>query len=396
MNRIYSAFLVLIAVVGGFLTGCGKSTTAQEVSLVSKVEASAPPPNTREVKIRPDMILDIKTGLPGFRPVSETLSVAGRIEVNEHLMTRVTAPTDGRLIQLNVTEGQQVQAGQVVATIYSTELATAQSEFLKATTGKQQTERAVARAKQLLSAGVIGSAELQRREAEGVQAATDLASLRKQLQVLGMPDEAIEKLETTRTIDSMTQVVAAAAGLVVERPVTQGQVVEAAQPICVLADLSSVWLIGEVPEEHARSVYVGKTVHAEVPAMPGQKLTGTLTYVSATVNPATRTILTRMDLANADRRFKPAMLATVLLMDNAQPRLTVPSSAVVRNGEEESVFLKTAPDTYLLERVTLGEEIGDRRVVLSGLATDSTIVTEGAFHLNNERLRQSGRADAVE
>jgi cobalt-zinc-cadmium efflux system membrane fusion protein len=383
MKHVF-AFVSVLVVPLAVLSGCGEKPATQ----AAEAPAATPAPNPLEIEVSPDLLLEIKTGQPQWQEVSSTLSVAGRVEVDESRVTRVTTPVGGRITELNVVVGQHVERGQVVATVYSTELAAVQSAFLKSLTESQQADRAVARARQLLEAGVIGSAELQRREAEAAQHATEVASLRKQMHILGMSDEAIARLESSRSIESVTHVVAAAAGLVLQRPVTQGQVVQPAETLCVLADLSSVWLVAEVPEEHAKALRLGKRVQAEIPALD-ETVSGTLTYISATVNPETRTIMARMDLANPQRRYKPAMLANMLLLDGGERRLVVPNGAVVREGDQESVFVQVAPGRFALRRVSLGDEAGEQRAVLAGLAASDTIVIEGAFHLNNERRRQA-------
>lgn len=393
MNPLKRSLLSFAAAGSLFVAGCGKGPSdviAAASASDTAPSKSKPAADPLEIEVSPDLHLDLKVGEPSLRPVSATLSVAGRVEADETRMIRVSSPVSGRIIELNVVKGQHVEKGQVVATIHSTELAQAQSDFLKETTAKQQADRAVARAKQLLDAGVISSAEQQRRESEALQVATQLAFLRKQLNVIGMTDEAIQKLESTRVIDSQTNVVAAASGLVLDRQVTQGQVVQTAEPVCIIGDLSSVWLVADVPEEHARALRAGKRVQAEIPALPGEKFTGLVSFIGATVNPETRTITARMDLANPQHRFKPQMLATMLLMDNPEQRIVVPLESVVRDGNDESIFVQIAPNRYRLQKVALGEETEHGRVVIGGLAAGTKIVTVGAFHLNNERRRQSG------
>jgi cobalt-zinc-cadmium efflux system membrane fusion protein len=280
-----------------------------------------------------------------------------------------------------------VEKGQVLARIHSTDLASAQSSFLKALTQHQMGERAVSRARQLLDAGVIGSAELQRREGELEQAVAELSSSREQLGILGMPREDIDRLESTRRIDSVTHVVSTISGRVLERRVTIGQVVQGAEIVCVVADLSNVWLVADVPEQSAGAIEIGKEVQAEIPALPGEVITGKLSFVSAVVNPETRTVRTRMDLPNPRRRFKPSMLATITLVDGAERRQVVPSTAVVRDGNDDGIFVQTGPNRFVLRTVTLGEEFRDRRVLLTGVSGGEKIVVDGAFHLNNERRR---------
>jgi cobalt-zinc-cadmium efflux system membrane fusion protein len=94
-----------------------------------------------------------------------------------------------------------------------------------------------------------------------------------------------------------------------------------------------------------------------------------------------------MNLPNPERLYKPAMLTTMTLVDNTERKFVVPSSAVVREGNGDYVFVRTGGDTFLLRPVKLGEEIGDVRVLLSGIRETEEIVLDGAFHLNNERKR---------
>jgi len=174
---------------------------------------------------------------------------------------------------------------------------------------------------------------------------------------------------------------------VLERKATIGQVVQAVESLFTIADLSTVWLVADVPEQSAASLHIGKAVEAEIPALPGEKINGKLSFVSAIVTSETRTIRVRMNLPNSRYRYKPAMLATMTLMDGAHRQRVVPSSAVVREANEDQVFVQTGPNRFLLRKVTLGDEFGSVRIVLDGVRDGEKLVTVGAFHLNNERKR---------
>jgi membrane fusion protein, heavy metal efflux system len=342
------------------------------------------------LEIKPDSELQarIRVGTPEMRPVASTLRVAGRIEADETRQAHVSAPITGRILELDAFPGKYVRQGEALATIHGSELSSAQSAFLKASSQRMVAERAVVRAKHLTEAGVIGSAELQRREAELYQASADVAAAREQLGVLGMDQEGIRKLEGERTLNSRTRVVATINGIILERQVTIGQLVQAVDTLFTIADLSNVWLVADVPEQSAGELTVGRHVEAEIPALPGVKVQGKLSFVSAIVNPETRTVRARMDLPNPRRIFKPAMLATLTMMDGAKSQLVVPSTAVVREDNADQVFVEASPGVFLLKRIELGQESGAWRVVLSGLKPEEKIVTEGAFHLNNERKRR--------
>jgi cobalt-zinc-cadmium efflux system membrane fusion protein len=299
----------------------------------------------------------------------------------------------GRIVELEALEGQAVKRGQVLATLASTELSGAQLAYLKALSQQVLAESSASRARQLYQADVIGQAELQRRESELVQANADLSGARDQLKVLGMPDAAIARLARTRQVDSSAQIVSPIDGIVLDRTVTVGQVVQPADKVYVVADLSSLWLVADVPEQSAGELAVGKHVIAEIPALPGRRIEGELSFVSATVNPDTRTVRVRMDLPNPAREYKPAMLATMLVQGPPAVRAVVPATAVVREDNKDYVFVQTAPDAFVLRRVELGAEQGGKRVIGQGLRVGEPIVADGAFHLNNERRRLALQAN---
>jgi cobalt-zinc-cadmium efflux system membrane fusion protein len=310
------------------------------------------------------------------------------VEVDDTRMARIGAPIAGRVIEVFVYEGQTVKRGQVLAKLYSADLAEVQLEFLKAHSQRQLAERAVARAQQLFKAAVIGSADLERREAEFAQTAAEVAAARRQLEVLGMPEGSIQELEKTHVLNPTTQIVASMSGTILERKITIGQVVQPAETVVVVADLSHVWLVADVPEQSAGSLQRGHAVQAEIPALPGVPISGELSFVSPTVNPETRTVRVRMDLLNPQGRFKPAMLATMTLQGKAVRQPVVPSSAVVREENQDHVFVQLDQDTFVLRPVELGFEFHHQRVLLSGLQPGEKIVVDGAFHLNNERKRE--------
>lgn len=341
--------------------------------------------NPLEVKVKPEVLEQLTIGVPEWAAVRGNLRVPGRVEADETRVARVGSPVTGRIAELEVQEGQTVHRGQVLAVLHSTELSDSQFGYLRAFSQQQLTQRAAARARQLLQAGVIGDAELQRRDSEFQQASAEVATWRDQLKVLGLTESAIRKLETTRSVNSLYEVAASIDGTVLERKMTVGQVVQPADTVFVVADLSHVWLVADVPEQAVANVHVGKTVQAEVSAYPELQIRGALSFVGATVQPDTRTVRARMNLPNPDHRYKPAMLAMMLLEDRAERLLVIPNTAVVREGNQDHVFVQSAPDTFLLRPVTLGAEVGDKRVLTSTLRDGEKIVTVGAFHLNNER-----------
>ena len=316
--------------------------------------------------------------------------------MNETRVARVGSPVTGRVSELEVREGDNVARGQILATLTSTELSNTQLEFLKALSQKRVADRAAARAQQLLDADVIGAAELQRRQAEAIQADADLNAGSDRLKVLGMSPRAIARLSETRRVDSTSHIVSSIAGTVIDRKVSPGQVVQPADTVYIIADLSEVWVSADVPEALAGTVRAGQTVEVEIPAIPDRRIRGVLAFVGVTVNPETRTVRVRMDVPNQEREYKPAMLAAVLVQGPPQKRRVVPAAAIVRDENRDYVFVQAAPDTFVLRQVTLGDDYDGLRVLIAGLRPEDRIVIDGAFHLNNERRQRALQQGAGE
>jgi cobalt-zinc-cadmium efflux system membrane fusion protein len=183
----------------------------------------------------------------------------------------------------------------------------------------------------------------------------------------------------------VSTVVATIRGVVVERKIAAGQVVQPSDVMFAVADLSRVWAVAQVPEQQVSQVKVGQSVSIEVPALGNEKLVGRLIYVGQTVNPDTRTVLVRTELDNKGGRLKPSMLASMLIEAAPVPRVVVPITAVVREEESDHVFVAEANNYFRLTPVRLAPEQHGQRVVLEGLKPGMRIVSNGAFHLNNHR-----------
>lgn len=340
------------------------------------------------VEPAPELRAQLRLGQVERSLISETLRVAGQIDFDEQHLARIGATVTGRVTQIDALLGQEVKKGDVLARLNSSELSSQQLSYLKARAELELNRRNAERARSLFDADVISAAELQRRESEYQISRAEARAAADQLLLLGVTPQAIDRLGSQGAVNSVTPVVASISGVVVERKLAPGQVVQPADSLFVIADLSRVWAEAEVPEQQVAQVRVGQAVSILVPALGNEKLTGKLIFVGQTVNPETRTVLVRTELDNSDGRLKPAMLATMLIEARPVERLVVPASAVVRKNDEEHVFVLVDERNFRLSKVKLGPEQQGRRVVLSGLQGGEKIVVEGAFHLNNERNRK--------
>lgn len=362
------------------LAGCGKTEV--------EPPATEPALDVSQVELSPELQKQIKLYKVAESEIREVLRIPGSIHVDEQRVARMGAPVTGRITEIDVVLGQDVKEGQLLATLSSTELAQHQLTYIKAKQQIALQTKAVERAKLLLEADVIGAAELQRREAELSAAQAELNAARDQLQILGMSDKAIAQISQSSEIRSFSSVSARLAGTVISRNVNLGQVVQPAEELFIVADLSHVWAVAEVPEQQIELIQEGEEVTIEVPALGDREFTGRLIYVGDVVNPKTRTVTVRTDLKNIDGDIKPDMLVSMLVQSKAASRLVVPAQSIVRENDRDHVFVQVAPNKYRLREVVLGPEYHGKVAVISGLDNGETVVGEGAFHVNNERKRK--------
>lgn len=339
------------------------------------------------VKVQPEMANRFRVSPVDYAEVTAVQDVAGRIEANEQMVTRIGASVTGRVNELLAEVGDRVQRGQALANVASPELTSAQLAYMRANASAELAERSVDRARQLLEADVIGFAELQRRQSELSIARAELRATADQLQLLGIPADAIDRLRRQGTLHPSARVESSLSGTVVERNVSRGQVVQPGDPLFTIADLSSVWVVGALPEQAARTVQPGQAVEVLVPALGDKRLSGRIVFVGDTVQPETRTVSIRTEVRNPARDLKPQMLATMRIAAMPVRALVVPETAVVRENDRDHVFVEVAPQQFRLTPVELSNAVRGMRPVEKGLKPGQGIVVDGAFHLNNERKR---------
>ena len=371
---------LLIASSSLVLLACGEKKTAPNTA----VKTTA---NPMDVTLPPEMANQFKVEKVEVQETTPWIEVAGRIEANDRLVTRIGASVTGRVTEVLAEVGDRVRSGQALARVASSELTTAQLGYLRAHSVASQAERGVERARQLIQADVIGSAELQRRESELAIARAELRAAGDQLKLMGLYQEAIDKPREQGTLFPHAAVSATLTGVVIERKVSHGQVAQPGDPLFTVADLGNVWVVGALPEQAARSVQTGQSVDIEVPALGNRQISGKIVYVGDTVSAETRSVTIRTQVDNSQRDLKPQMLATMRIRGNAQKSLALPSLAVVRENDKDHVYVKLSDRHFRLTPIELGMASGEWRPVLKGLPQGTEIVTEGAFHLNNERKR---------
>jgi membrane fusion protein, copper/silver efflux system len=221
------------------------------------------------------------------------------------------------------------------------------------------------------------------REAQASASAT-VEAARQRLQFWDVPPETIAQVESTGVVERTVVLRAPYSGYVIEKPVLLGQRVMPGDPLYKIADLSVVWLEGEIFERDLPALHIGGEATATFQALPGVERRGRIAYIYPTLNAETRTARVRVELANPDLALKPGMYATLRFSGQIAEGLSVPRSAVLATGRRNLVFQKAPDGRFVPRDVELGLAVDDRVQILRGLTAGDTVVASATFLIDAE------------
>jgi RND family efflux transporter MFP subunit len=362
----------------------------------SSEQTSAPGSTESTVTIAPEVMqrAGIKVETVGEQISTETGGSAlttGIVQPNAYRTTPVMSLVGGIVRRVNAELGQNVARGQTMAVIFSNDLAEAQSLYLKSLADLEEHHKHHARTMRLVEIGAASKEELEQATAKLKTAESELASLRQRLLLLGLSEQRINSLRSSEQVSSEVSLPSPVSGTVIARSANPGEVIQADKEVLRVADLSSVWVIGQVYEKDLGKIRVGGEATVTTEAYQGRIFRGRVSYVDPTLDPSTRTAQLRIELANPRQALKIGMYVNVafpLLGSAASAVAGVPSSAVQNIKNEQVVFVATSDaNVFAMRPVRLGPETNGRYMVLEGLAVGDRVVTEGSFLLRAEWLK---------
>ncbi|WP_178984909.1 efflux RND transporter periplasmic adaptor subunit [Winogradskyella helgolandensis] len=300
-------------------------------------------------------LANIQTSIVGKGNVEgNTIKLSGKIAENEEANAVQVSYFAGRIERLNVSfTGEEVRKGQLLATIYSPELYSAQQELITATALKES-QPALYKA------------------------------VRNKLKLWKLSENQINQIEETGKVKENFPVYATVSGTVTEKLVEQGDYIKQGQPLLKIANLNTVWGNFDVYENQIDRFKKGQEVMITTNAYPNKEFKGKVDFIDPVLNTKTRTVTLRVVLSNKDDVFKPGMFVTANIEGSTAKNdevLTIPASSVLWTGERSVVYLKTNPDQPIFEmrEIKLGNQIGNEYEVVEGVFAGNEIVTNGTF-----------------
>jgi membrane fusion protein, heavy metal efflux system len=339
-----------------------------------------------------------------IEPVSERVFRAeriteGKIAVNEDSSTPIFSPYAGRVIRLLVKPGDKVERGQPLFIVEATDTVQGLNDFITALSALNSArsklklaEIVEKRQNDLYQGKAVPLKDWQQAQNDLTTAQNDMRSAEtaleaahNRLRILGRSEEQITSFEQTRQISADTPIYSPLAGTVVQRKVGPGQFINSAasDPVFVIGDLSTLWLLAFVRESEASDVRVGQEIAFSLLALPGSQYKARIDYVAPAIDPATRRLLVRATIDNKDGLFKPEMFANVTIFTGGDhPSVAVPKRALIYEGQRVRLWVAHDDKSIELRDIETGLTNGDFVEARTNLKPGEKIVTRGSLFID--------------
>jgi len=319
------------------------------------------------------MLAQVATTVAKRTSALKTIRSAGRIDYAEPGVRHITARFAGRLEKLYLSyTGQRVRKGDPVAEIYSPEAISAQQEYLLASDSYLEVKEA---------AGMI---------AAGAKSLIDQS--RQKLLQWGFTEGQLARLDSTKEVEDTVAIYSPIGGTVLKKNVDPQQYVAAGEDIYDVADLSLVWMEAEVYEYEIGWFKTGQKVTALSDAYPETLFSGSVSFISPTVDPSTRTVMVRAEFPNPGERLKPGMFVNAVATVRLPPAIMVPSSAVLSTGNRAVVWVQKDSLFFEPRLIRPGARAGEDVQILDGIREGERVVISGGYLLDSESQLQATMA----
>lgn len=339
-----------------------------EMDLITLESNSSDNPLVLEMSESAVALANIQTTVIGSTSegIKKPITLNGRIKQDERRISSQVSHVPGRIEKLYVSfTGEEVEKGQKLAEVYSPELITAQRELIEAS--KMAENNAL------------------------------LEAARNKLRYWKIPEQTINEIETSGKGREMFPVYATESGVVSKRKVSIGDHIESGGILFELINLERLWVLFDVYEKDLSNIKLGQQIDFTSNSYPGKKFSSQISFIDPVIDPQTRVARVRTDISNKGGMLKPEMFVTGTLSasknNTKTEKLSVPKSAVMWTGKKSVAYVKlkeTEIPSFEYREIELGEAIGDRYMVLSGLEQGDEVVINGSFvidaaaQLNNQ------------
>jgi len=319
------------------------------------------------------VMANVATAEAREQDLNREINAVGIVQYDQSRQAKVTAWIAGRIDKLPVSAvGDHVGRDRPVAEVYSPDLLASQQEYLLAVKSRDQLKNSPLPSISQNGEGLVQSAK-------------------QRLMLFGVKENQIAELEKAGKPNIRLPIYTPLSGVVIEKMVQQGQYVNTGDVLFNIADLSRVWVEIEVYENEFPNIKIGQRVEIQSQSFPGKPFSGRIAFIYPFLDPKTRTVKARVEMANPGMKLKPDMFVRASVKVALGKAIVVPVTAVMDTGKRQVVWIETAPGMFEPRDVHLGQRTDDRVQVLSGLKSGDKVAVSGAYLIDSEsQLRGDG------
>ena len=310
------------------------------------------------------------------------LSATAVIEINMDRSAKISPRVTGKVVRIIASQGDRVKAGQALAYLDSVELDQTWADYLKAQGKVELARKNFQREETLFEKKVSPEKDVLRAKQELGEAEADINLAKERFKLLGVN---VSQFESSKGNGNhpLIPVTSPVSGVVIEKTITQGEMVNSEKTLFTVADLSTLWVVIDVYEKDSSRLRLGTGVKVSVTAFPEKTFRGKIAYIGDVVDEKTRTEKARVTIDNSSGLLKPGMFATVLIeatSSGTERLIAVPEEAVLVDGTKRYVFIQTAPDKFTRREIEAGRTFGNRLEVTSGTQGGRDGCRQGLVH----------------
>lgn len=381
--------LIAVNVLAFVLFGCGsKEEPKKEERHNEKSEI---------VKLSMESIKQIKleTETVTLQPYTGYLTIPAKVITNQDNEAQIGSLVQGRVHQVFVKVGDFVTAGQILMTVEGLDVGEIKAGFLIAKAALDYTKANYERQKKLFDEKIGSQKSLLESQAEYEKALAEFRAQDKKIHSVGLSDEDITDGRTSEEHTSGTLPIKSSInGVVVERNVVIGQLVEATTNAFKVINTNTVWVDGQIYEKDITKINQRTNALFTTATYLKEKFNGRIIYIGQTIDEQTRTITIRGEFGNSNSKLKPQMFGELKVPVSANAKaIMIPEESVVKETGQEYVFVQTSDTTFEQRKVITGTSVDNRIEIKEGLKEGEKVASKGVFYLKSELKKEELEGD---
>lgn len=381
--------LIAVNVLAFVLLGCGgKKETKKEESQKEHSEV---------VKLSVESIKQIKleTEIVSLQPFTGYLTIPAKVITNQDNEAQIGSLVQGRVHQVFVKVGDFVKAGQILMTVEGLDVGEIKAGFLIAKAALDYTKANYERQKKLFDEKIGSQKSLLESQSEYEKALAEYKAEDKKIHSVGLSDEDVTDGNKSEDHTSGTLPIKSSInGIVVERNVVIGQLVDAATNAFKVINTNKVWIDGQIYEKDLTKINQKTDALFTSATYLKDKFNGRIIYIGQTVDEQTRTIKIRGEFANQNNKLKPQMFGELKIPVSSNAKaIMIPEESVIKESEQEYVFVQTSDTTFEQRKVITGSSVDNRIEIKEGLKEGEKVASKGVFYLKSELKKEEIEGD---